>query len=180
MRGRWLELIVSHPKGVLLEHGLEFMRERVSAYLKDIAGKERGLNRLQDRINEKRVDIEGLKSPRYGDITSKATEDRLSAAYDALDDLKQQWAQLALEFSAALAVAMEVCDVTKDHRWICFEHYVDGWTWDKCAHEIGYTVGHTKNCLVPQGIKEIYYTMPEEWRSWNIPNACPGWSESMV
>lgn len=155
------------------------MRDRVEAYLKDISAKERGMKRLQERIEEKRLDIQGLRSPKYGEISSKAVEDRLGAAFDALDDLKAQWAQLAQDYSDALANAIDVCDVTKDHRWICFKHYVDGWTWSQCAEVINFSSGYVKNILAPKGIKEIFVLMPEEWRSLNIPDACPHWDKAL-
>ncbi len=161
-------IILTHPdEGGCAVHDLQVMRFCVEAYLEGVKGMTKGKARLDSLVEQ----MDGLKSPRYGDVLTSDVGDKVGDTAAELVALEEEWADQARQYAESLAEAIRVCDVTMDHRWVCYRHYVDGWTWERCADEVGYSTGHVKNILAPRGIREIYWLMPERWRRVPVPAA---------
>lgn len=148
-------------------HDRHVMRLCVAAYLEDVGAMTNGKRRLDSLVEQ----MDGLKSPKYGEAPASGAGDKVGETAAELVELEGEWAEQAAQYAASLAEAIGICDVTMDHRWVCYRHYVDGWTWSQCAKEVGYSLGHVKNVLAPRGIHEIYWLMPERWRRIPVPAA---------
>lgn len=148
-------------------HDKQVMRICVEEYLENIKALTQGKRRLDSLIEQ----MDGLKSPKYGDIPSTEVGDKVGETAAELVELRDEWAEQARQYADSLAEAIRICDVTMDHRWVCYRHYVCGWTWKQCADEVNYSLGHVKNILAPRGIHEIYWLMPEKWRRRSMPDA---------
>ena len=155
-----------------MAHDYEVVAFCVDAYLRYVRSLTAAMDDIADEIAEaeSRLHLLGV-----------SYEGRQAACPPAADKLPEGVLKL-MELRGRLAdeVAADLADVERA-RALCRENHerralwmqkVDGMTYAQIAQEMRVSFA-TARRLVERGKWSLYYSMPEEWRRYSVPNALP-------
>lgn len=158
-------------KGPALEHSPEVVKVCVKAYLGHIGGLRREILSLEQLIEETqgRLGIMGVTFDKQG-RSSIAGDDAIPAGIARVEELRQQWLELAESDQAEVMAAAAICSRRHVGRWAMWQNIVMRRTWADVARELGYSESRARE-IGGAGAREIYALMPEHWRRAPIPNS---------
>lgn len=153
-------------------HDYEAMKHCVEEYLRYIASIPKTLEIIdgemayvQSRLTLCGYSYEGMRG-------GSSSGDQLPEGVIKLMELRQRRDDECAHFADDHARAQDLCLPIHPNRHVVWLHYVDGHSWDAGVRVYGYQDRQTRR-MGEQGIVELYYLMPEEWRRNPIPNAMP-------
>lgn len=155
----------------MVTHDYETMRFCVNDYLKYIRAIDQTLSEIAEDIQriESQLTLMGMS---FDEGHGSGNHDKLADGVIKAQELRQRWQDNMAHFSDDYDHAKELCLPVHPSRYALWLHEVEGYTWAFVGRKIGYSERQAKT-MGHQGIIDVYYVMPEEFRRDPIPNAMP-------
>lgn len=142
------------------------MEYHVLMYLDDVAGRVRAIDACRERISEAEADLL-LHGITYSDMpgSPNAYGDAMPDGVIRLIEQRERHADAVAEHSAEVDRAWRLCmGGGSESMRVLWLYYVQGMPWSKVAKAVHYSERKVYAMRV-DGIVELYYAMPDEWRS---------------
>lgn len=160
-----------------MEHSPEVVKLCVKAYLRHVRELRSEMLSVEHLIEETkgRLGVMGVTFDKQG-RSSVAGDDAIPAGIARVEELRQQWLELAESNQAEVEVAAAICSRRHVGRWAMWQNVVMRRTWADVGRELGYSESHARD-IGAAGAREIYALMPEHWRRATIPNSDAPWRD---
>ena len=152
-------------------HDYEVMRICVRAYLRAMARAQMKLDMIEEQMArlQARMALRGVDCSASGP-TAPASPDKMPDALAALREVYDMWdAHYALT-GREMARARLLCGPHYPNRHALWLHEVERMTWTAVAAALKVSERSARR-MGEQGVRELYYAVPEQWRRDPIPNA---------
>lgn len=152
-------------------HDYEVMRVCVYDWLRYVASIGDSLRAIEADIamQQARLSLMGYDPSRP---PSSPSRDAIPDGVAKLMELRDRWSDEYASMADDVEEAKRICSPEHMARWCVWLHRVERMTWAAVGRKVGYSEQSARR-IAEQGLREIYYAMPEEWRRDPIPNAAP-------
>ena len=152
-------------------HDYEVMRVCVYDWLRYVASIGDSLRAIEADIamQQARLSLMGYDPSRP---PSSPSRDAIPDGVAKLMELRDRWSDEYASMADDVEEAKRICSPEHMARWCVWLHRVERMTWAGVGRKVGYSEQSARR-IAEQGLREIYYAMPEEWRRDPIPNAAP-------
>ena len=152
-------------------HDYEVMRICVRAYLRAMARAQMKLDMIEEQMArlQARMALRGVDYTAQGP-SGVASPDKMPDGMAALREVRDMWDAHYAHTGEEMAQALLLCAPDRPNRHALWLHEVERMTWTAVAAAL-HVSERTAKRMGEQGVVELYYAMPEQWRRDPIPNA---------
>ena len=153
-------------------HDIEVMRYCTYEWLRYIASIGDSLRAIEADIATQQARLTLMGYDPSSTRSGGCFKDRMPDGVAKLMELRDRWSDEYAAMADDLEEAKRICSPAHMARWCVWLHRVERMTWAAVGRKVGYSEQSARR-IAEQGLREIYYAMPEEWRRDPIPNAAP-------